>query len=168
MTKTKILAIISATVLIAGLVALIPPEQVEAKKVNLVNDDLIGLPVKELKIRGIVGGGAPWVVANSDVKLDQKGKLHVKVKGLQITGTGSSSDGTIGSVSSIWASLTCKGSGSGSGASKVFTSTSGAPLKPNGDANLKTTIPIPSSCLGPIMLIRANTGTGPWIAASGF
>ena len=50
----------------------------------------------------------------------------------------------------------------------AFTSTSGAPLNANGDADLETTIPIPPSCLGPIVLIRANTGVGPWIAASGF
>jgi len=161
MTKTKILAIITAAVLVTGLIAFIPPEQAEAKKVISMKDNLIGLPVAGMPLRGIGGGGAPWVVADSDVKLDQNGKLKVKVKGLLITGTGSSLDGTTGPVLTIWASLTCEGGG-------VFTSTSGAPLKLNGDANLKTTIPIPPSCLGPIMLIRANTGTGPWIAASGF
>jgi len=88
--------------------------------------------------------------------------LKVEVEGLLITGTGSSLDGTTGPVRSIWASLTCEGAG------VVSTSPVGATLNDDGDAELETTISIPASCLGPIVLVRANTGMGPWIAASGF
>ena len=48
MTKIKILAIITAAVLVTGLVAFIPPEQVEAKKGDLIKDKLVATP-----------GGAP-------------------------------------------------------------------------------------------------------------
>ena len=161
MTKTKITAIITAAVLVTGLFAFNPPEQVEADGDDLAGK-LLGLPAAGMPLRGVGGGGAPWVVADSEVELDSNGELEVEVEGLLITGTGSSPpDGTTGPVTSIWASLTCEGGG-------VFTSTSGAPLNANGDAELETTIPIPPSCLGPIVLIRANTGMGPWIAASGF
>jgi hypothetical protein len=84
------------------------------------------------------------------------------VRGLVITGTNSSLDGTTGPVTAVVASMTCDGS------MPITESTAPVPLSAQGDARINQTVTLPAVCEAPIVLIRANTTTGPWIAASGF
>ena len=112
-------------------------------------------------VRGVGGGGAPWVVAEGEAELDSDGDLEVKVEGLLITGTGGPADGTTGPITMVAASLTCEGT-------NVVATTGLVPLSAAGDAEIEENVALPSSCVGPIILIRANSPTGPWIAASGF
>ena len=126
---------------------------------------LLGLPAAfkmstGVLVRGVGGGGAPWVVAEGEAELDSDGDLEVEVEGLLITGTGGAADGTIGSVTDVAASLTCEGAG-------VVATTGVFPLSAAGDAEIEDEITIPSPCVGPIILIRIGA-TGHWIAASGF
>ncbi len=133
---------------------------------------LVGVPVGSTgaagAIRGVNAGGAPWVVAEGRASVDADGTLHVEVEGLLITGTGTALDGTVGPVRGIRASLTCQGT-------NVTATTGVVPLSASGDAEIEQVIPLPTICVGPIILIRvgataSNPGPllGPWIAATGF
>ena len=126
---------------------------------------LLGVPAAFIKstgvkVRGVGGGGAPWVVAEGEAELDSDGDLEVEVEGLLFTG--GPKDGTTGLVTMVAASLTCEGT------PNVVATTGLVPLSAAGDAEIEENVALPSSCVGPIILIRANTITGPWIAASGF
>ena len=131
---------------------------------ELLESTVVGLPASFIgvAVRGVTGGGVAWVVAEGEIELDREdGELEVEVEGLLITGTGTAADGTTGSVTDVAASLTCEGAG-------VVATTGLFPLSAAGDAEIEDEITIPSSCVGPIILIRANSATGPWIAVSGF
>ena len=138
---------------------------------NIFKSTLIGVPVGMTgaagAIRGVNAGGAPWV-AEGKATLHADGTIHVKIEGLLITGTGTALDGTVGPVTGVRASLTCQGT-------NVTATTGVFPLSSFGDAQIKEVITLPSTCLGPIILIRigstsSNPGPllGPWIAATGF
>ncbi len=139
---------------------------------KLLSSTLIGVPAGMTGATGAIGGvnagGAPWVVAEGRVMLRSDGRLQAEVEGLLITGTGTAFDGTTGPVTGVRASLVCQGT-------NVVASTGVVPLDKSGDAEIKQVISLPSSCIGPIVLIRVGATTsnpgplmGPWIAASGF
>jgi hypothetical protein len=107
----------------------------------------------------------PWALAQGSTRLDANGRLSVKVSGLLITGaTGANAslDGTTGPVKAVVASLTCDGS------TPTIESTAPVPLSAQGDATINQDVILPVICEAPIVLVRANSSNGPWIAASGF
>ena len=121
---------------------------------------LAGIQVAGQTIRGVAGGGVPWV-ASGQVKLNPVGFLRVEVRGLLISAPGNPADGTVGPVHMVSASLTCEGAG-------VVAMTATFPLDNAGNAEIRERITLPATCVAPIVLVRANSQTGPWIAASGF
>jgi hypothetical protein len=104
----------------------------------------------------------PWALAQGSTRLAANGRLSVKVSGLVITGTNTSLDGTTGPVTAVVASLTCDGS------TPTIESTAAVPLSAQGDASINQDVALPAICEAPIVLLQANSSSGPWIAASGF
>jgi hypothetical protein len=123
-------------------------------------------------IDGIASGGVPWVVTAGEAGLTPSGMLQVSIVGLVISLPGSPLDGTTGPVKSVFASLLCQGTSSGS----VVVASSGAvPLSSDGNAHISQSITLPSTCAGPIILIRIYATTSgvlpspePYIASTGF
>ncbi|HYV07940.1 MAG TPA: hypothetical protein VFB82_25330 [Blastocatellia bacterium] len=127
-----------------------------------------------ITIRGVLAGGAPWVVKNGKITLDPNGRLKVRVKGLVI-GDGALANGnpvpanligTTAGVATVHAALTC--GGPGGGVAFTITPTHGVPLDADGDFEIDERITIPDICAQPIVLIRIGDPAtpGPWIAAS--
>lgn len=140
---------------------------------KIINNHVFG-STPNITIRGVVSGGAPWVVDNGKVQLDPSGRLKVRVKGLLI-GEGAlfSGDpvpanlvGTVATVTMVHAALTC--GGPGSGVPFTITPTDAVPISSDGDFEINAHVSIPSVCAQPIVLIRIGTPAtpGPWIAAS--
>jgi hypothetical protein len=133
---------------------------------TVFRSNLIGVPASlKVLIRGVPAGGFPWTVSEGSARVTGGGQLTVDVEGLLITGTDTKLDGTTGPVKSVFASLTCEGA---SPTSPVVVSTTVVPLSPEGDSEIHQHISLPSTCLAPIVLIRANLDGFPWIAATGF
>ena len=140
---------------------------------KVINSHVFG-STPNVSIRGVVAGGAPWVVKNGKVQLKPNGGLRVRVKGLVIgAGALASGDpvpaaliGTVAGITTVHAALTCGGPGSGT--PFTITPTDGVPISPDGDFEIDADISIPSVCEQPIVLIRIGTPAtpGPWIAAS--
>jgi hypothetical protein len=137
---------------------------------DLLRSRLVGSPGANRPMRTVQSGGVPWTIEDkSEARLSESGRLRANIRGLLITGTGNPSlDGTTGTVENVVASLTCENPTTGSNGAPTIVSTSPAPLSGDGDARIDEKIALPSTCLGPIVLIRANSATGPWIAAAGF
>lgn len=121
-------------------------------------------------IRGIPSGAVPWLVDVGEVVLDGSGKLRVFVHGLLIVGPIPEGlehlIGTTGSVTEVFASVSCEGE------EPVDTQT--VPLDERGTAEIHERIDLPTTCFGPIVLIRvggiddSGDSPAPWIAATGF
>jgi hypothetical protein len=125
---------------------------------------LIGRPAAaslDVAIRGVVPGAVPWALTQGATRVSSAGRLSLHVEGLVITGTGTHLDGTTGPVTKVVASLTCDG------ATPAIVSTGAVPLSAGGDARIDQRVAVPSPCLAPIVLVRANSSSGPWIAATG-
>ena len=140
---------------------------------KIVNEHLFG-STPNVTIRGVVAGGAPWVLDGGRVQLDPSGRLKVRGNGLVIAaGALASGDpvpdglvGTVATVTTVHAALTC--GGPGGGVPFTITPTDEVPLSSNGDFKINALIEVPSVCAQPIVLIRigAPADEGPWIAAS--
>jgi hypothetical protein len=135
----------------------------QARHGVLLRSGLIGRPVDiNLAIRHVPAGAVPWTLRRGSTFVNAAGQFSLTVRGLLITGTNTSLDGTTGPVTSVIPTLTCRGM------PPMLVSTPPIPLSPEGDAQVHGRITIPTPCLAPIVLVRANIGDDPWIATSGF
>jgi hypothetical protein len=100
-------------------------------------------------VAGVASAGAPWVVAASEFEVSGNGSVHVQIRGLLLT-----SNGTVGPVTMVNASVAC---------GDVVAGTTGAVmLATTGNASIDDNVVLPSPCIAPALLIRiAATTTGP-------
>jgi hypothetical protein len=98
----------------------------------------------DLVIGGVTSGRAPWKVTEGSASLDDEGSLRVKVEGLVRVALG-----TPGPVTQVSASLVCGGTGRA-----VVATTGAVSLSAEGDAKIEAKINLPSSCFGPVLLVR--------------
>jgi hypothetical protein len=117
-------------------------------------------PTVEPTIGGIAPGALPWVLEQGRVTLTKSGRLEASVDGL-LFGPGAPPPlpGTTGPITQVFASVVC--------ANGPVLSTSAVAFSKDGDAQIHQQVSLPAQCVGPIVLIRASVGSGPWIAASG-
>lgn len=88
------------------------------------------------------------------------GGLEASVDGL-LFGPGAPANlvGTTGPITQVFASVVC--------ANGPVISTSAVTFSKDGDAHNNQQVTLPAQCVGPIVLVRAALGNGPWLAASG-
>ncbi|HWO03120.1 MAG TPA: hypothetical protein VNS63_28015 [Blastocatellia bacterium] len=153
---------------------LIPLSAVTASKGRkVINAQAFG-STPNITIRGVVSGGAPWVLKNGKITLDTNGRLKARVRGLVI-GDGALANGnpvppnligTVAGITTVHAALTC--GGPGGGVPFTITPTDGVPIDAAGNFQIDAQITVPTVCAQPIVLIRigAPAANGPWIAAS--
>jgi hypothetical protein len=124
-------------------------------------------------IRGIGGGGLPWVVARGSARLDADGTLHAQVEGLvfdpadaavQARGVGGTN-----TVAQLEAIVSCLSVQDGAAvtvnvASAPVPFSLGAATAGGGDAEIEETLALPSPCLAPIVFLASPAGA--WFAAS--
>jgi hypothetical protein len=150
------LLIASAAFFVA--VAAVTPDASAAPKV-LRNTDLVAVnPAPGPAIAGIPSGGAPWLIRHgSKAKLDTDGELKVEIKGLVFAATGTTTSPTGAVVSQVQATAICNGTPAGT--------TGLVPISASGDAVIRETVAIPSTCDDPVVLVRVSGGA--WIAVAG-
>jgi len=115
-------------------------------------------------VRGVPPGGNPWVIEKFNAKVEEDGDITAEGIGLVLAG--GNSIGSADGVTMVAATLFCQSS---PGPPATFSShSSGAhPLAADGNFKFKDTLsPVPPfTCTNPALLIRANSSSGPWIAA---
>ena len=121
-------------------------------------------------IGGVASGGAPWVVSQGSASLSADGSLEIEVTGL-LLGAGAAANlvGTVGPVQMVAGSVVCGGSGG-----TVVASTSGVFLNASGNAEIESSVTLPTSCVAPVILVRIfnpaaaqGSQVGAFIAATG-
>ena len=115
-------------------------------------------------IRGINGGGLPWVLDEAKVELDRDGKLEVEVEGLIIPDMGNNPALFFKVIVSC---LSFDADGILVTANVMTTNgdevMEGDPL--NGDAKIEADIVLPTPCIAPIVFVTSPGGD--WFAATG-
>ncbi len=121
-------------------------------------------------IRGVNGGGLPWVLSRGDARLDSDGTLRVEVEGLVIDPDDpvaqSRGFGGTNPAAQFEAILSCETVQNGA-RTVVNLATDPVDASSHGDAEIRQRLHgIPSPCMAPIVFVASATGS--WFAVSGF
>jgi hypothetical protein len=120
-------------------------------------------------IRGVPGGGLPWVIQFGKGKLSPNGEVDVVVKGLvfdpndqAVIDRGIGGTNTIPNFKVV---VSCLSKDTEGNASTVNVSTGLFPADLAGDARIKDTIALPNPCIAPILFVTSPGGA--WFASTG-
>jgi hypothetical protein len=117
-------------------------------------------------IRGVAGGGLPWEIASGSADLRASGKLHVEVEGLVLARRSPVPPNLQGTnpITQFKAIVSCQTTTAGV-ATISNVSTALVPASPSGDAEIDTTVALPSPCFAPIIFVTSPTSA--WFAVTG-
>ena len=152
-----------------------PATLATARETNTINfSGMTGVPRPYTgatnAIRGIPGGGLPWVVGSAEGELKANGQLEIKVMGLVLdpndpTVIARNLGGTNPSAN-FKAIVSCLSKDSTGSPTTVNVSTGLFPADANGNAEIEEMISLPMPCIAPIIFVTNPTGS--WFAATGF
>ena len=121
-------------------------------------------------IRGIPGGGLPWVISSGGGELKADGKLEISVSGLvfdpndpDVIARGIGGTNTIPNFRAV---VSCLSKDAAGNPTTVNLSTGLFPADSAGNAQIEATVSLPSPCIAPIVFVTSPTGS--WFAATGF
>ena len=165
----KRVAILIGAVLAVGLVAQASGAS-SSHKDALEFDRLVGVSGPFVgaanPIRDVSGGGLPWQIDEGKGELGADGSLKVEVEGLVLLDGPPVPPELMGTnpVPAFRVVVSCLTTVDGAAAtSNVSTET--FPATPTGDAEINTTVTLPSPCFAPILFVTSPTGA--WFAVTG-
>jgi hypothetical protein len=170
--------LLSVILLFSSFAFVLQASTVQAKDESIILhfNTMIGVPKAYTgstnPIRGIPGGGLPWVVGVAEGKLSASGKLDVKVHGLvfnpndpDVIARGLANMNTIPAFRAI---VSCLSIDAGGNATTVNVTTDPFPATTGlgaGDAHIMAKLNLPQPCIAPIVLITSPTSA--WFASTG-
>lgn len=117
-------------------------------------------------IRGVAGGGIPWVLREAKGELSLDGRVEVKVRGLVLAEGTRAGTNPIPQFRAIVSCLTPAADGAGNlTVATVNRATSLFPATLSGDADIEDIVSLPSPCIAPIAFVTSPTGA--WFSATG-
>jgi hypothetical protein len=174
--KKSVLLLLSCVVLVGGLLAAGPASVAagEGSKKILSFGTMVGVPRPYTgntnAIRGIAGGGLPWVVDQANGKLRADGRIQVDVQGLVLDPNDAAviAAGLAGTnpIPNFKAIVSCLSRDeAGTTATTVNVETGLFPATTTGDSEIEDTVDLPDPCIAPIVFVTSPTGQ--WFAATG-
>lgn len=120
-------------------------------------------------IRGVPGGGLPWLLTSAGGSLKRDGHLLVKVRGLVLAKQAPVPAALQGTnpFASFRALVSCQSIGAGNTATVTNISTSDFKADTSGDSTINETVSLPRPCVAPIVFVTGPTGTNVWFAVTG-
>jgi hypothetical protein len=144
-------------VTVLGLLAASAAPTFADEKGNLTDfSSMTGIPVAGQVVRGIPGGGVPWVITSGTGTVSQQGVVDVTVVGLVLKPTGTNP------VKSFEATVSCLNADGVP--SNVMTGGFDATV-PGGNAHIHATVDLPRPCKDPIVFVGISPA-GRWFAMS--
>jgi len=166
-TRSKAALVLTLVASAAGPAQVAPAFEREGKILEF--DTMIGVPRPYTgttnPIRGLNGGGIPWVVASAKGELRSDGKLEVEVQGLVLATSGQNP------VASFRVVVSCMSTDSAGQAvvanrqTDTFPATTGLASAGGGNASVETMVDLPQPCIAPIVFVTSPGGA--WFAATG-
>ncbi len=121
-------------------------------------------------IRGVPGGGLPWVIEFGKGKVSPEGNVDVLVRGLVFDPNDQAvidrGLAGINIVPNFKVIVSCLSRDAGGNAITVNVSTGLFPADEAGNARIKDAVSLPSPCIAPILFVTSPGGA--WFAATGF
>jgi hypothetical protein len=118
-------------------------------------------------IRGIPGGGAPWVIGDAEARLRADGDVEVEVEGLVVDPAFPNPAVAGINPAPTWKiTVSCLSTKAGAA---VTTNVSTAPVNVgrDGNAEIEAKVDLPRPCFAPIIFVANGDAKGAWFAASG-
>lgn len=133
-------------------------------------DTMVGVPqnltgpLSQTPLRGINGGGLPWMVGSAMGYLTASGRLKVEVQGLVFAAGLNTGSNTVSSFRAIVSCVQSDGTFDNI-MTAAFPATLGAASAGGGDADIEATVTLPQPCIAPIIFVTSPGGA--WFAATG-
>jgi hypothetical protein len=174
--KKSILLMLVALVMVGGVFMGGQVSQATAKEAKILEfDTMVGVPRPYTRnngnaIRGVDGGGLPWVIDTANGKLKPDGELKVKVKGLVFdpNDQGAIDAGVAGknTIPFFKAIVSCLSKDANGNAVVINVETGLFPADEQGNSSIQDTVSLPEPCIAPIIFVTSPTSL--WFAATGF
>ena len=127
-------------------------------------------------VRGLNGGGLPWVVRSAHGEVNGRGEVEVRVRGLVLDPNDPTviSRGLAGvnPIASFMVVVSCISVDAGGNpvvvnvSTKAFPATTGPASAGGGNAHIETHVTLPAVCNMPVVFVTSPTGA--WFAATRF
>lgn len=115
-------------------------------------------------LRGINGGGLPWMLTSARGNLTASGHLKILVNGLVFASGPNTGSNTVGSFRALVSCVQSDGTFDNI-LTAAFPATLGAASAGGGDAEIETTVSLPDPCIAPIVFVTSPGGS--WFAVTG-
>jgi hypothetical protein len=118
-------------------------------------------------VRGLAGGGLPWMIRSATGSLRQNGHVLVIVRGLVLANASSVPAALRGKnpVPDFRAIVSCQAIGSGNTATVDNVSTGNFKATMAGNSKIDAKVKLPRPCIAPIIFVTAPNSA--WFAATG-
>jgi hypothetical protein len=120
-------------------------------------------------IRGVVGGGLPWMAGRVRGSLSASGRLKIDVRGLVLVNDPSVPVAQVGTnpMATFRGVVSCVSDASGGGGIvTVNVMTDPFPATPAGNSKIDGLVTLPAQCLAPIVFVTNGAGDA-WLAVTG-
>lgn len=117
-------------------------------------------------LRGVPGGGLPWIIKSARGSLKANGQLSVRVRGLVLAKqppVPAALQGT-NPLPNFLAIVSCQSIGANDSATITNVTTGTFAASPAGNSTIHARVSLPHPCIAPIVFV---TGPGIWLAATG-
>lgn len=118
----------------------------------------------QTSLRGISGGGLPWMLTSANGYLKSTGALKIEVEGLVLAAGANAGSNPIASFRGLVSCVKSDGSFDNI-LTSAFPATTGPAISGGGNADIETTITLPHPCLAPLIFVTSPGGA--WFAVTG-
>ena len=173
--RKSALLLLATVMLVGGVVVLGPASAIGQGGPKILEfDTMIGVPDPYTgpanAIRGVPGGGLPWVVDEASGELRVDGRIEVEVEGLVLDPNDPDVPAGVAGTNPIpnfKAIVSCLSRNpEGTVATTVNVETGLFPASAAGNSKIEDSVELPEPCIAPIVFVTSPTGS--WFAATGF
>ena len=119
-------------------------------------------------VRGVNGGGLPWIIRAGKGEMTADGRIELKVRGLVLADDPAvlpSSRRLTNPIPNLRAVVSCLSVDANGAPVTVNVTTGDFPATATGDAEIEAAVDLPSPCIAPIVFVTSPGGA--WFAATG-
>lgn len=170
MTKSRSIRVLFSTALLGFLLASTSTLVTAGPSKLLTFDTMVGIPAtltgaqSQGPLRGMNGGGLPWVLTSAHGKLATSGHLEVEVEGLVLAAGSNAGSNPIASFRAVVSCVTAAGTFVNV-QTDLAPATTGPAASGGGDASIEADLTLPQPCIAPIVFVTSPGGS--WFAATG-
>lgn len=143
--------------------------QAQAKGHKILEfDTMVGIPQAftgtQNPIRGVNGGGLPWMISSGSGELKANGELEIEVHGLVLAAGPNAGSNPIANFRAIVSCLKSDASIENV-TTDLFPATTGPASAGGGNASIEANLTLPQPCIAPIVFVTSPAGA--WFASTG-